>query len=188
MMNEFTEQSNSFQEFLDEQEDETFKITNEEQANWALRKISQLKKQIEQNNEFAEMEISKVEAWRQSENKKQQDSIDYFTGLLAEFALQKKKEDPSLKTKKLPYGKLQFRNQPSKWNVDKAKVVKYLEETGMNDFIRVKKEPKVADIKKAFNVQNGIVINPETGENIEGIEVEERGLNIGEILVDYMRK
>lgn len=185
-MNEFTEQSNSFQEFLDGREQTekgTFKITNEEQANWALRKISQLKKQIEQNNEFAEMEISKVEAWRQSENKKQQDSIDYFTGLLAEFALQKKKEDPSLKTKKLPYGKLQFRNQPSKWNVDKAKVVKYLEETGMNDFIRVKKEPKVADIKKAFNVQNGKVINPETGEIIEGIEVEERGEKFG-VIVD----
>ena len=183
MMNEFTEQSNSFQEFLDEQEDETFKITNEEQANWALRKISQLKKQIEQNDKFAEMEISKVEAWRQSENKKQQDSIDYFTGLLAEFALQKKKEDPSFKTKKLPYGKLQFRKQPSKWKVDKAKVVKYLEETGMNDFIRVKKEPKVADIKKAFNVQNGKVINPETGEIIEGIEVEERGEKFG-VIVD----
>ena len=51
-------------------------------------------------------------------------------------------------------------------------MIETLEKANLTDFIRVKKEPAKTDIKKAFDVVGDKVINPDTGEVIEGITIE----------------
>lgn len=168
---------NSLHEFLDEQEGtekESFTVKDDSAANWALRKIKQMNDQIEQNNALAVAEIDKIEQWNQSENEKAQQSIDYFQGLLAEYALKKKEEDPKFKSLKLPNGRIGFRKRQPKWIYHDETVVKALEKANLNDFIRVKKVPSKADIKKAFDVVGNQAINPDTGEILEGITIEEQ--------------
>src|SRR5699024_5145336 len=165
---------NELQEYLNEQEGtekDTFTVDDENKANWALRKIRDLKYQIEQNNALATAEIDKIEQWQQEVNSSAQDSIDYFQGLLAEYAMQKKKDDPKFKTMKLPNGRFGFRKRQPKWNYDDDAVLRALEKANLDDFIRVKKTPSKDDIKKAFDVVNGKVISHDTGEVIDDITV-----------------
>jgi len=167
----------SLHDFLDEQEEtekESFAVTDDNKANWALRKIGQLNDQIDDNNALAQSEIDKIEQWNKEVNVSSSNSIDYFQSLLAQYAADKKAEDPKFKSLKLPNGNFGFRKRQPKWNYDNEKVVQALEKAEMNDLIRVKKEPAKADIKKAFAVNDGQVINPQTGEVIEGITIEEQ--------------
>lgn len=176
-MSELQAQS-SLQDYLEEQEQtesEAFKVDTDEKANWALRKIKQFEEQKQANNKLAVEETEKIEAWNKAENEKAQQSIDYFQGLLARYAMEKRQNDPKFKSQKLPNGSIRFRKQQPKWNYnDDDAVVESLKKAEMGDLIKVKETPKKADIKKMFEVSDGKVINPETGEVIPGIEVEER--------------
>lgn len=168
---------NELHEYLDDQEGvekESFAVKDDSAANWALRKISQLNDQIEKNNALAQSEIDKIERWNQTENEQAQNSIDYFQGLLAEYAMQKKKDDPKFKSLKLPNGRFGFRKRQPKWSYDDDAVLQALEQAELYDFIRVKKAPSEKDIKKAFDVVGDKVINPDTGEVIDGITVVEQ--------------
>lgn len=163
--------------FLDEQEEVTqagFVVDTDEKANWALRKIKQFKEQQKENNALADAEIEKINAWAKQENEKAQQSIDYFQGLIAAFALKKRETDPKFKSMKLPNGRIRFKKQQPKWNYDDEKVVKALKDAGLQDFIKVKESPSKTDIKKAFDVQDGKVVVPDTGEILDGVEVIEQ--------------
>ena len=165
----------SLHDFLDEKEqvqDKSFVVDDENKANWALRKIKQYKDKIEQNNALAQAEIDKIEQWLTEVNEQAQSSIDYFQSLLVEYAIKKREEDHNFKTLKLPNGRIGFRKSQPKWVYDNDKVIETLEKANLTDFIRVKKEPSKADIKKAFDVVGDKVINPDTGEVIEGITIE----------------
>lgn len=165
------------QEFLDQEEnvnDESFKIDDEQKANWALRKIKQHQEQIKENNALAQAEIDKIEAWNQQENDKAQQSIDYFQGLLAKYAMDKREQDPKFKSLKLPNGNIGFRKKPKKWNYQDDILLETLKQNQLTDFIRVKEQPDKSQIKKAFEVVGDKVINPETGEVLEGITVEDQ--------------
>src|SRR5690606_36280054 len=119
----------SLNDFLDEQENinnEQFKITDEQQANWALRKIRQLQEQQKETNALAEAEIEKINAWAESENEKAQRSIDYFQGLLAEYAMEQRTKNAKFKSMKLPYGTIRFRKLQPKWVYDDELLLKSL--------------------------------------------------------------
>lgn len=166
-------------EYLDEQEntnDDSFKVTDDSSANWALRKIKQYQEQIKSNDDLAQSEIDKINAWKDQENEKAQQSIDYFHSLLAEYAMSKRENDPKFKSMNLPNGKIGFRKRPVKWDFDKS-IVDSLKKAGLTDFIRIKEEPDKVSIKKSLEVVNGKAINPNTGEVVEGITIEEQSEN-----------
>ena len=164
-------------EFLDQKEgvnDERFSINDESQANWALRKIKQLQDEKEKNISLANAEIEKIEEWLNSMNDQVQQSIDYFQSLLAEYAMEQRKNNPKFKSLKLPNGRIGFRKQQPKWNYDNDKLIEVLKTSKRTDLIRIKEELDKAAIKKAFVVADDKVINPDTGEVVEGIAIEQR--------------
>lgn len=170
----------SLHEFLDEQEqvqDNSFVVDDENKANWALRKIKQMNDTKEKNNALAQAEIDKIERWQNEVNEQAQSSIDYFQSLLVEYATNKRKENPKFKSMKLPNGRIGFRKRQPKWIYDNEKVIETLEKAELSDFIRVTKSPSKADIKKAFEVVGDKVVNPDTGEFLEGITVEQQDDN-----------
>lgn len=167
----------SLHEYLDQKEgvnDESFKIEDEVQVNWALRKIKQLQDEKEKNVSLANAEIEKIEEWLNSMNDQVQQSIDYFQSLLAEYALKQRKNDPEFKSLKLPNGRIGFRKQQPKWEYDNTKLVESLKASERTDLIRIKEEPDKSAIKKAFQVVDDKVVDTETGQVIEGITVEQR--------------
>lgn len=177
-MGELLKQSNqSLQDFLDKQEEverEAFVIKDDSSANWALRKIKQAKQQQEDNNALAIAEIDKIQAWNKSENEKEQMDIDYFQGLLAAYAFKKREEDPKFKSQKLPNGRLRFKKQQPIYDYNNLMVLDSLKKSGYTDLIRTKEEPDKTAIKKRFTVLGENLVDPETGEVIDGVTVVEQ--------------
>lgn len=164
-------------EFLDNQEqvtNETFKVTDDSSANWALRKIKQLQDQQKETNSLAEAEIEKINTWAESENDKAQRDIDYFQGLLAEYALKKREENPKFKSMKLPNGSIKFRKQQPKFNYDEDLLVRSLKSIQRDDLIKVKEVPDKTNVKKIFKVINNNLVDEETGTIIDGVTIEHR--------------
>jgi len=164
------------QEFLDRQEAVTdrFKIDNEGAANWALRKIKSLQQEKERNTKVAQDEIAKINAWLEQENQVLDNSISHFETLLQEYAMNLRQKNEKFKTLKLPNGSFGFRKAQPKWEYDSNKVVQSLEKQGNHDLIRIKKEPDKKAIKKHFTVKNGKVYDPTTGEELDGVTVQEQ--------------
>lgn len=165
----------SLNQYLEEQEQterETFVVDTDEKANWALRKIKQAQQKQEEINALAVAEIDKIESWNKSEKEKVQRDIDYFQGLLAYYAVKKREEDPKFKSQKLPNGRIKFVKKQPKLNYDNQAVIEYLKNNERTDLIRVKEEPSKSDIKKAFVINEDKLIDPDTGEVVEGVTVE----------------
>ena len=152
-----------------------YKVTDDKGANWALRKLKELKAKREEKEEQAKEYIRDIEVWLEEECNSIDSDINYFEGLLTEYATEIKEQDPKLKTHKLPFGKLQFRKQRPKWVYDDYLLVKSVEGVGLDDLIKVTKSVSKSNLKKMVEVVGNRVVNKETGEIIEGVIIEERG-------------
>jgi hypothetical protein len=156
---------------LNEETKERFKITDQEQLNWALRKLSALKVKGNGIDELAAKEIERITSWRTQEQESINHSKSFFEGLIMEYAHNCRKEDPSFKNVKTPYGSIGYRKQQPKWNYDEKLLVSYLEGEELYDYVRVKTEPMKTEIKKQFKVKDGRVYDI-NGQVVEGITVE----------------
>lgn len=155
--------------------DDGFTIDNDEKANWALRKIAEHEQHIQDANDLAQKEVDKIESWFKGIKESRQNQIDSLQSMLANYAMSKRQDDPDFKSMKLPSGRFGFRKRPDKWVYDDDKLLESLKRSGMDGLIRVKEEPNKRDLRSVVKVVNGKVFNPETGEFIEGITIEEQG-------------
>lgn len=167
----------SLHEYLDEQEgvqDEGFKVDTEEKANWALRKLAKIEEQRQEDIALAEAEIQKIESWLEQKKEKHDRDTDYFQGLLAAYAQERRREDPKFKSLKLPNGVVRFRKQQPKYHYVDDRLLESLKAHGRDDLIKVKESPDKANLKKQFAVNGDKLFNPDTGEALEGVTVEYR--------------
>ena len=167
-------------EFLDreagtsEEQRGQFIIDDDQKANWALRKIRQLQEKRKANIQLAEAEIERINTWLKEVNGDLEQSIDYFTGLLEGYHRQVLEQDPKAKTIKLPYGKLKMRAQQPEFIRDNDKLLSWLKQSNKTDYIVVKESPDWAQLKKTLQVAGNALVDTETGEVVEGVEVVER--------------
>ena len=152
---------------------EAFQIRNDYHADNVLEEISRLKKEIRQKEELAEKRIQQIEQWKKSEVEKLEGRINWLTDALESYFRKLRESNPKLKTHSLPFGKLQIRKQQPKWKYDDDKLLKSVKRV-MPEAIRVKEEVDKIELKKRVKIVNNIPINPDTGEVIEGIVIEER--------------
>lgn len=151
-----------------------FVITNPDMANWALRKIRALTTKVMDAKNLAQAEIDRIKEWEEAEVADANESIKFFHGLLEEWHRKQLLNDPKQKTIKLPYGQLQMRAQQPEYIRDEAKLRPWLEQN-MPQFL-VPQAPKLdwASLKKSIIDAGDIALDPETGEHIPGIQVEQR--------------
>ncbi|WP_432401026.1 host-nuclease inhibitor Gam family protein [Wukongibacter sp. M2B1] len=151
---------------------ERFKITDLDQANWALRKLAALNKQEAETKELADKERDRIKSWED----KELDSIDrsrsFFEGLLTVYFMDEKQHNSKFKIS-TPYGKVSTRKQQPKWEYDEEKVIQSLKDTKNLELIRTKELPDKTAIKKVVSVLDGQVVD-EDGQIIEGIKVTEQ--------------
>lgn len=146
---------------------EGFKITNIDEANWAFRKIRALKEEVKETNLLADKEIERINSWREKETKVSIDNIEYFQGILTEYYMKLRNENPKAKLN-TPYGKVTSRKS-KKYNwINEEELLKYLKENNTK-LIRVREEINKIEFKKVY--KNGV--NEETGEVLPGIEIKE---------------
>jgi hypothetical protein len=144
--------------------DDKFKIIDKSQAEWALRKIQTLKKLKEENSKIVEEEIFKLKQWEEIENKKADESIEYFVSLLQDFMVRCLEMNPNVRSVKLPHGVIRFKKQQPAWIYDDSKILTWLKEN----------KPDLVVIKEDYDKNKLKKLVKETGEIIEGLKIESR--------------
>lgn len=141
-------------------ENERFAITNDEQANFFLRRLQEIRSEKDKiditcNNEI-ERFTTKVNNFRAKEMLSLENTENYFCTLLEAYA-KKQLEGSKKKSLKLPFGTMSFKKGQRKVIYDDEALTKFIKQNNLNQFIRTKEEINKADLKKAleFNEQDG---------------------------------
>ena len=153
--------------------EQRFRISDLSSLNWTLRKLSSLDKNRAEEVTLANAELERINVWFARQDITYQASKNFLEGLIREYATQQRVIDPKWK-QKTPYGLVSFR-KGKKFNYgDEEKLVKYLVDNGMGEFVKVVKSPIKAELKKALTItKDGKVIFSNTGEILPEITVEE---------------
>lgn len=159
--------------------DEKYHIVDESQANFFLRRLSELEAENQKINEMCDAEIDafveKVNNFRNGKLKTNQGTIDYFSTLLERYA-HSQLDGTKKKSLKLPFGTLQFRSSPDKLKyTDPEVVLKTLQANDMKELIRTKQEIDKTNLKKALTIIDGKAFL--NGVEVTGIEVEPAEIN-----------
>jgi len=152
---------------------ERFHITDLSSLNWTLRKLSSLDKKRAEEVTLANAELERINVWFARQDITYQASKNFLEGIIREYAGQQRVIDPKWK-QKTPYGLVSFR-KGKKFNYgDEEKLVKFLNDNGMGEFVKVVETPKKAELKKALTItKDGKAIFTSTGEILPDVTAEE---------------
>jgi hypothetical protein len=170
-------------DFKTEQVREAFVIDDDQKAAWAMRKLRSLRAKQKVNQEIADAEIARINAWLESVNKTIESDCEYFVAHLTGYGhrVRLNPDDPR-KSVTLPHGKISTRQSSRKWSVDAETFLPWARSSAP-DLIRVKEEPALTKIKEAYAdliVQNASVLEVITkeGEIVPGLTIEEGSLSV----------
>lgn len=151
---------------------ERFKIADDGQATWAMRKAAMAKARLHDIELIAESEIARIQGWAEHESREPLRDLAYFEGILIEYAMKQRAE--GRKTVTTPYGAIKSRaGQPKYVFVDKAGFLEWARQSHP-DWIAIKEEPSLTAIKDSNVLE---AVDPETGEMIPGLEVQPATVN-----------
>lgn len=154
---------------------ESFRIDNDEKAEWALAKIRE-----EQAEAMRIMNVCKSMILHyESELKKAEEDLDkrtaYLKGQLEQyFGMVKTKRTKTQEVYKLPSGTLKRKYPGPKFKRDDKALIDWLKDRQMNGYIKVKESPDWASIKKTITLTKDNVVVDENGEIVDGVTVVDR--------------
>ncbi|HQE04583.1 MAG TPA: host-nuclease inhibitor Gam family protein [Bacillota bacterium] len=176
-LEEYLLESYEAPEDLDDTENQRFRIQDDNQADWALRKIARARQDMKEAEETAAMEIEKINRWLDGQRDESLRTERFFTALLQEYYEPRFMTNPDKKTYKLPSGKVQRRTQQPQFDRDNEALLAWLKQREMTDYIEVKESPKWGELKQQVQVVGEHVVikdGPLKGEIIDGVEVVHR--------------
>lgn len=157
------------QNLLDSPQAEPWKIDDDSAAEWALRHVREAEQALGDIAEKAKLWQQSIVDWEAHEAAPLLARRSFFEGRLIAYQLRRRLANPDAKTLNLPSGKvtslpatstLAFDdNLLQTWAVDRPELV------------RVKVEPALDPIRKAFVEKDDKLVDPETGEIIDGATV-----------------
>lgn len=161
----------------DELVQKQFVVDSLSSADWAMRKIKENKDRSGEIIDYAKKEIQRLQLFIRKEESRRDNNVAYLEHLLENYLLQRREEDPNFKLKTVT-GTVSNRKSTI-WNYDEEKLIDFLKNNNMAEFIRVKEEVNKTDFKKAAIVTDSGVVVTEAGEVIDGVEVtQEEKLSI----------
>lgn len=176
-LEEYLLESYEAPEDLADTENQRFRIQDDNQADWALRKIARARQDMKEAEETAAMEIEKINRWLDGQRDESLRTELFFTVLLQEYYEPRFMTNPDKKTYKLPSGKVQRRTQQPLFDRDNEALLAWLKQREMTDYIEVKETPKWGELKQQVQVVGEHVVikdGPLKGEIVDGVEVVHR--------------
>lgn len=176
-LEEYLLESYEAPEDLDDTENQRFRIQDDNQADWALRKIARARQDLKEAEETAAIEIEKINRWLDGQRDESLRTERFFTALLQEYYEPRFMTNPDKKTYKLPSGKVQRRTQQPQFDRDNEALLAWLKQRGMTDYVEVKETPKWGELKQQVQVVGEHVVikdGPLKGEIVDGVEVVHR--------------
>ena len=160
-----------------------FRVEGPEQAAWAARKLAKARAEMLAIENQVDAEIERIRRWQHDAERQADRDFNFFTFLLQDW--HRRLLDRELaedaggdwdrvkhKSRTLPNGvTVAARRNPDSWAVERDVFVPWAEAHGLGDLVKVEKTPRIAEAKKALTVTEAGVVNPETGEVVEGVTV-----------------
>mgnify|MGYP006277774943 CR=1 FL=1 len=155
-------------------------ISNDDEALWAMRNLAVAQRRVDEVKRQAQIEIERINRWIQANLEQHNSSIAYFEGVLSTY-LKRVRENSAdgRKTLSFPDGTVNSRVTPSKVEVtDLDAFLAYAEANGLSEWVRVKREANLSEIKKSVDYEADAVLDPTTGLPIAGLAHIEGGLSV----------
>lgn len=162
---------------VNEEEKETWKIDNDNVADWALDKIKESREDYERFERVALEKIEQIKIALENKKKQTENETSFFEAKLREYVeTVKTKDTKTQKTYALPSGKLVLKKDKEDFKLDKEKVLNYIKENKeeYREFIKTKEDLAWGDLKKNLIIDDGKIVDKSTGEvlEIEGLDIE----------------
>lgn len=152
-----------------------WRITDDGCADWACRKIAEEKAELDRIRELADAQIQKIEEKVAAAERRFQNGTRFLTGKLAEyFETVPHKATKTKESYRLLPGTLTRKFGGSQMKQDDAQLVQYLKDSGQLEFIKTEEKPKWGDFKKRLEIIGGSVVDKETGEIVEAVQIIEK--------------
>lgn len=167
-------------EMIDEiagQESEGWKIDNDVAADWAIEKIKAIKQEYKRKEMIAQNKIKQIQDWLQKQKEEADQSITFFEDRLHSY-FNSLPEEALKKTKtteqyKLSSGTLKLKYKAPEIVKDDEKLLEWVIKNKPR-FLKIKQSVDWAGLKELTKIENNKVIDIQTGEVIDGVEVQER--------------
>jgi len=157
----------------------TMFLKDESWCDWAIRKISKAREDYATAEKLAQAQVERIQAWLDGKRREKEHTEQFFEGKLAEFYLPIYEANKGRKKSfKLPSGQVQFRAQQPEYKRDDEQLLKWLKANDREAYIVVKESPAWGDLKKNLRQHGEHMIDPESGEVVDGILVVERPVAI----------
>lgn len=156
-----------------EREDrERFKIEDDSQATWAMRKASAARARLAEIQAIADAEIERIQQWAEHESRVPMRDLDYFEGILIEYGRKQRAE--GRKTVSTPYGSIKSRSGQARFVFsDKAQFIEWAK-VNRPEWLVVKEDVSLSALRDASITASA---DPESGEVIPGLDVEPPTVN-----------
>ena len=125
-------------------------VNNLHDVNEAIRLIKELEEQKIANEQFAQIELDKINKWLEKRNNSLDYDIENYKALITAYYLKEKEQNPKLKSLSVPNGRFQSRTT-RKLNYDEAAMLNYLKENYSSLVeTEVKEKFNKNEVKKIF--------------------------------------
>ena len=152
-----------------------WRITDDGCADWACRKIAEEKAELDRIRELAEAQIQKIEEKLAAAERRYENGTRFLTGKLAEyFETVPHKATKTKESYRLLSGTLTRKYGGAQMKQDDAQLVQYLKDSGQLEFIKTEEKPKWGEFKKRLEIMGGSVVDKETGEIVEAVQIIEK--------------
>lgn len=149
-----------------------YTLTDDDAADWALRKLAKARADIEQAERMADERKKLIDRWLQDSTASDCQTVEFFTGLLSEYHSRVLADDPDRKTLDLPSGRVKSRTyKPAVVIDDLDELVEWLVEVDRADEITWTPKVGVRKVRKFVTAHDGDPVDMDLGERVPGLSV-----------------
>jgi phage host-nuclease inhibitor protein Gam len=158
----------------------TLTITTDDEALWAMRRLAQAQRRIDEVKRQAQVELDRINAWVESNIATHGKARDFFDLALSDYLISvRQNEADGRKSLDFPDGVATSRITPPKVAVTDAEAfLTWAEANGHSDWVRVKREADISTIKKVADYEGEAVLDPASGQVIAGLQHTEGGISV----------
>ena len=152
-----------------------WRIASDEAADWAVSKIAEERAELARIKALADEQINRIMEKVQAAEKRCENGTAYLTGKLAEyFGTVPHKKTKTTESYRLLSGTLKMKLGGYSMQQDDEKLLAWLKASGNTDMIKTTEKPMWGEFKKNLQIVGGVVVDQNSGEIVEGVEVIEK--------------
>lgn len=147
-----------------------YQLESDRHLTWAMRKLRDRQRRRLDIAAVAQYEMDRVSRWAAEQDERLARDVEFFEAIAKDYALRIRARDPRRKSVSCPYGQVTTRETSRPWEVDEGAFLLWLK-ANRPDLVKITEKPSLADAKRALVVKGDGVMDPNTGELVDGVTV-----------------